>query len=309
MAKVVKESNQTTDARALQAATSKKIAAMIRADLKYICTGTADELIEELLCIGQIDQLNGRRQGNWMIAAILSAVILVVMIFISFNSEMNPAPVAFTCIAFLVAAICTGFYIYTRRMNVPDRRHQIPLKILRYLKADIPPNTPIEIEVGFAHYHSNQFQTKKTGGMMSSIREYQYALPWLFISSQLYDGTKFRLAVIQSVKRKQKSKRKSTKITETFRDKYNLNLGVKPNRYPGIAKFETHLATAPPPMGLSAVKAFRKENRIKVQAMTTPRRIQSLNSTKADPLKFANAHPCLQLFLTAYHCLGLCRQS
>jgi hypothetical protein len=309
MANVVQNSNQTLNEEAIQAATSKKVSAMIRENLKYISSGTANQLLDELVCIGRIDDKYGRLQSWWLIATITSIGILLVSIFICFMSEMDSTAITFTCIAFFAATICVGFYKYVGRLNVPDRRYQIPLKILKYLKADIPPNTPINIEVGFEHYHSKQFQTGKSGGMMSTIKEFQYAVPWLHISSQLYDGTKFRLEVIQSVKRKQKSKRKSTKITETFRDKYNLNLAVKPTRYPGIANFEMHLKSAPSPMGLSTVKAFRKENRIKVQAMTTPRRIQSLNSTAADPLKFANAHPCLQLFLTAYHCLGLCRQS
>ena len=78
----------------------------------------------------------------------------------------------------------------------------------------------------------------RDGGMFSVVKSAKYEQDWLQFKGELVDGTIFRLRITSDIKRKSKTKRKSTKITETFREKYTLTVVPPPERFQVNPQFE-----------------------------------------------------------------------
>ena len=273
---------------------------------RFQYTGTAAEVIDRLQSLRHVDALYTQKEKFWERCIWWSVPLFFLALFSAFVTAGMGLWVAVPM--FFLMVLCITMRIVRGRHNFPDRRYRIAERLLQHLKADIPPNAPVSVALDFRHYHTRRLRTNaQSMGFFSGIKVLNYEVPWLTMSSQLYDGSKFRFKIVQCVKRKEKAKRKRTKVTETFRDKYTLSLAVKPTRYPGLAKFESVIKTATPPQGLSAPHGKLLGNRVSVQSLTRPQRNTSL--VNVDLERFQDAHSALQLFLCCYHGLGQCRQA
>jgi hypothetical protein len=286
--------------------------ASLNSSRKFACTTSADQAIKQLDLIAEIDQLFTQKQKywtKWMVGfgvASIGGIIITVIVAAVLELGAWGLVVLVPCV--LAFAFAGYKYFEAGKLNFEDRRHRIPARLVQYLKTDIPPDRPVQVAVDFRHYReSSEFQTAKDGGMFSSVTKTEYEVPWFNLKGQLYDGSKFRLKIVQTAKRKEKKKRKTTKVTETFCDKYNLIVAVNPARYPGLSKFQKLIATAKPIRELRISMAKVEGNRITLQAISPPKKFYSTHGGSNDPSRSSTADPALQLFLACYHCLGQCR--
>jgi hypothetical protein len=285
--------------------------ASLKSSRKLVWNGSADQAVAELNLVGKIDAFFTRKQKFWTRWLIAIGAAIVASIFVA----VVAAGMEFGALGLVIVVPCVLAFVFAGikcwqagKLNFDDRRHKMPAQLVEYLKTDIPPDRPVELEVDFRHYReSSEFQTAKDGGVFSSITKTEYEVPWFNLKGQLYDGSKFRLKIVQGAKRKEKRKRKRTKVTETFCDKYNLIVAVKPARYPGLTKFQTLIASAKPIEDLRISMAKVEGNRITIQAISTREKYFSTTSSNKQPVGSNSADPALQLFLACYHCLGQCR--
>jgi hypothetical protein len=267
----------------------------IRKDLKLSLQGTAGDVLQQLGLVEEIDRENEPLARKWSTICIVAGILCVVSIPLIFLAGLG--------LILLVPSLILlvfGWLKYNKfsRLDLYDRRHEIPARLITYLSADMAPDAPLAVTIDFNSYHNKRYKT----GQVSegwSVKKYQYELPWFTIRGQLVDGSKFRMKITQDVKRKEKRKRKSTKVTETSREKLNLLIAVKPTRYPQVANFPRLMSQAQPPAQLQVAQTKVNGNRILLQALTAPERTSTPSG--------ADIHGVLQMFLASYDCLAQCR--
>ena len=114
----------------------------------------------------------------------------------------------------------------------------------------------------------------------------------------------------QVVKRKERRKRKYTKVKEAFREKISLTILAKMKRYTGLERMENLMRRVKLPPEIQLRRVSSNANRIDIQALTDcQRRVKGRSSIvgeKADQLTSSH-HTMLGLFLACYHCLAQCR--
>ncbi|MBI5596219.1 MAG: hypothetical protein HY928_09050 [Elusimicrobia bacterium] len=107
-------------------------------------------------------------------------------------------------------------------------------RFLEVAGTDMPKDAPLSVDVDFRGYKDGGTVVGKEGGLFSSIKTYRYRHDWLSLSGSFADGNRFRLQVTDRVTRKEKSKRKYTKVRESRHSRVRLVLSVK-DRWGGAA--------------------------------------------------------------------------
>lgn len=121
-----------------------------------------------------------------------------------------------------------------RKYDLDDAKLALLNRFLEVAGTDIPKASPLSVDVDFRNYTDGGQVVGKEGGLFSSIKTYRYRHDWLALSGSFADGNRFRLAVTDRVTRKEKSKRKYTKVRESRRSRVRLVLSVK-DRWGGAA--------------------------------------------------------------------------
>lgn len=160
----------------------------------------------------------------------------------------------------IVAAVV--FFVKAARLSKYDldnRKLECAVGLLRMLRADTPQQSDVEMEVDFRPYKDGGKlvdQQKESG--FGGVRTFRYEHPWLSLSGALADGTRYKLAVVETVNRKEKPKRKGrVKLKERTKSSIQLQLRPKPGKYGEAAAVADVLKqTAPrPPLSLKSVRA------------------------------------------------------
>lgn len=118
--------------------------------------------------------------------------------------------------------------------DLDDAKLAAVKRFLDIAKVDIPKDAPLAVDVDFRTYNNGGQVVGKEGGLFSSVKTYRYRHDWLSVSGSFIDGNRFRLAVTDRVTRKEKSKRKYTKVRESRRSRVRLLLSLK-DRWGGAA--------------------------------------------------------------------------
>ena len=91
---------------------------------------------------------------------------------------------------------------------------------------------------------------------LQGLKTAKHAHEWLRVAGALVDGTRYQLAVVDSVARKEKSKRKYTKVKERIRSQILLQLRLRPRHGDAQPVAAALKALAPPrPLSLAGVDA------------------------------------------------------
>jgi hypothetical protein len=186
-------------------------------------------------------------------------------------------------------------YSHHQKTDIENKRYELAAELLRYLGADIKPETEVDLRIDFHSHLTPGFQTEKVG--YSS----KYELPWLNMAGKFADGNRFEFAAELNVKRKEKPKRKYTKVKEDASQDLTLELALR-NPPPDAALFN-HLANIPPPP-LDRYRAQVREGKLILKGSTSTRRTTTgrHGSTNTTNGAMAEREEFLRLFLTAYHC-------
>lgn len=113
------------------------------------------------------------------------------------------------------------------RFDIDDSKLALLRRFLEVAKVDVPKASPVTIEVDFRGYKDGGTVVGKEGRLFSSTKTTRYRHDWLTLAGSFADGNRFRLQVTDRVTRKEKSKRKYTKVRESRRSRVRLLLSVK----------------------------------------------------------------------------------
>jgi hypothetical protein len=202
--------------------------------------GTADVLLRQLEAAERRDDVaekQAKRYGCLMAACIVFGVISL------------PVSAAFPPLLLLAAALLVGAVVFgvkrakEKAFDLDDHKLETALRVLRILRTDIPAQEVVTLKLDFRDYRAGGRLVTKEGGWFSSLKVYDYEHAWFDLDLRLADGNVVSIAVRQEITRKEKSKRKYTKVRE--RVSSDVLLGVKLRE--GTAEdVRARLAGAPP---------------------------------------------------------------
>ena len=206
----------------------------------------------------------------------------------------------------LVAAIYFGVRAYrASRFDLDDRKLEAVTKVLRALRADADDDQNVNLTIDFRPYVKGGELQEESGGRMSAVREKTYSHRWVELSSGLVDGTRYQLAVTDVIDRKEKRKRKYTKVKERIRSTISLQMRLKAAKYGPADAVAAVLQATPPPAPLSLKRVVAKGQNLSL-ALTTPaaRRVSGRSRQEPDPELLVSGDSLLKTFLWAYDGLG-----
>lgn len=280
--------------------------------LVYRSAGPPERIQQELSELKDLDKAAEKDQKFWLTIGVAAIVIGIFSLIGTFAAGM---PALLVGVALGVGGAIAGFAMKAvrGRFNVDDRRYTLVWELARYLGTDMAPDSPLDVTIDFNSYQNRRYLTDQTGGgMFSSTSASSYCLPWLTLKGALADGSRFRLAVTQVVKRKERRKRKYTKVKEAFREKISLALLVKAKRYANLERIEGLMDGAQLPPGIQLRRVSGSGNRVTVHALTDcHRRVKGRGGyaqSKDADRRTSSHHTMLGLFLACYHCLAQCRR-
>ena len=254
--------------------------------------------LEQLKELDLISQKEASKYGTRGALAVVGSIGCIVGIVASAINSFLPGIVIAACglVGGIVLAVkWLRQYSYHSKTDIENKRYELVQDLLRYLGADIKPDTEVDLRIDFHHHHSSTYRTEQVGQLST------YVLPWLTMASKFADGNRFEFAAELKVKRKEKRKRKYTKVKEDASQDLTLELALR--NPPADAALLDHLATIPPPP-LDRYRANVQGGKLTLRATTGKRRTmtgrgRTTNTTSA---AMAEREEFLRLFLTAYHC-------
>jgi hypothetical protein len=203
---------------------------------------TVSEAMEDLAQLAAFDRAMEREEATWKsragycTIAVITSVVATIASFAGGIVLLGVAVGMFGIGALIAVTVCGIKWARFSRVNLDNRRVAFPRQVLNYLAHDMSPDALVRLKLDFRAYRDNAFlKGQQSGGMFSGVRQYQYAVPWFTIAGQFLDGHRFELEVTTTAKRKEKSKRKYTKVNETFRERLRLFLRVKSSKYPKLS--------------------------------------------------------------------------
>jgi len=180
-----------------------------------------------------------------------------------FGFTLGLARVLWLVPALLLAAFILGLLRWlTRLSDVDDRRLRAVVRVLRMLHADTPTGAEAGLLVDFRSYDRGGQKTGQQGRWYNSVRSKQYRHEWFRLTGALADGTRYLLAATDIVSRKERRKRKYTKIRERHRGLIQLQLRLRPETCADVSALATTLRGLPAPARLRVKSTAARGRRL-----------------------------------------------
>jgi hypothetical protein len=195
-----------------------------------------------------------------------------------------------------------------KRFDLDDVRLATVVRILRMLHVDTPEQSEVTLRIDFRDYMAGGEKThEEKSGIFGAVKVMKFRHEWFRLAGTLADGTRYELGVIDCVGRKEKRKRKYTKVKAATRSTVELQLRLRATKYKeSVQSVADVLSAAAPPRPL-AVKALAASGlRLRVVLQTpvhvhvkgryAPTEVGAENRLSGDML--------LQTMLWAYNGIG-----
>jgi hypothetical protein len=156
---------------------------------------------------------------------------------------MFPPLIVLGGLAPVTAVVCGLLWWRYQSHDLDDRKISSLVRLLKVLKADVPADTAVHVTVDFRDY--------KTGGTKTAGEGYvgEYEHNWLIVQTHLFDGTAAELRLVDTVKRKEKPKRKKNTVKERIATSAFATLRLA-RAHGDAAAVRDRLAALPPPAPL-----------------------------------------------------------
>jgi hypothetical protein len=192
------------------------------------------------------DKKAERLSKRWGIIAVVSIVLLA---FTGpFLAGLGPIAWGGMIGLFVFALVQWRRY---RSHDLDDRKVATLAQVVRILRADVPAATPMHAQVDFREYRKGGRQV--TCDEVAGSKTFHFTHPWFRLRAVLADGTAAGLEVTDDVKRKEKRKRKYTKVTEQVRSRVLVTVRFD-KRYVDITGVAERLQSSAPPPGLEVAR-------------------------------------------------------
>jgi len=247
-----------------------------------------------------------RTYGKLMVACLLGAAASLFVGF--FGLTLGLAPVLWLIPGLLLVALLLAVLRWdTRRSDLDDRRLIAALRVIRMLQADTPVGSEAELHLDFRDYQKGGQKTGQQGRWYNAVRSKQYRHEWFRLTGALADGTRYRLAATDAVSRKEKRKRKYTKVRERYRGLIQLQLRLRPETCSDLSALATTLRGPPAPPKLHVRSTAARGRRLvaTLAGTGTMTRVRGrYRPTQQGREYLVNGDMLLQTMLWAYDGIG-----
>ena len=268
------------------------------ANTKIIENGPYDTLMRKLINLKEFDALIEKKRKKWGGVALLSVVGAFVCLFL--GGTVFPPLFAVAAILGVVFVLSLVMYIINVRKDLDNQKLDTAYRFVEILGQDVPSTANMALSIDFSAYTQGGEMLSKTGGAFS-VKEKNYEHPWFKCSGSLYDGNKFEMEVVRCVKRKEKPKRKYTKVKEKMVEKAILSLKLNTRVYPDPEQVAQNVKTGNLPHGISVSRAVGRNRTLKVAAVTPPAVIvHGRYGISGDRENLFNGDKLLGVFIDAY---------
>jgi hypothetical protein len=171
--------------------------------------------------------------------------------------------------------------------------------VVSVLRADVPATWPIGLEVDFRPYQEGGAVLESTGGRFG-VQSAKYAQDWLIVRANLADGSSVVATLTDRVSRKEKPKRKRTKVAETFatRGTVTLRLGKRLGAAEAAA---ARLGGTTPRNGWSVLSLTGRGRMLSAVVAPPPgRKVQNRTTTESNMDQLVNGDTLLQTLSWLY---------
>ncbi|MCU0241194.1 MAG: hypothetical protein MUF51_02075 [Vicinamibacteria bacterium] len=244
-----------------------------------------------------------RRIAGW-IAALFGAAIFFSLFLIAIHWAFG----LLTLLSVALFAAALTAYFLVKRHDLDDRKLGTALRVLKVLRADIAQAEKVSLRLDFRGYQAGgQLLSKE--GLTGGQKNLRYSHAWMELRTRLADGTFVRLAITDHVRRKEKPKRKYTKVNERTVCQASVVARLA-KRYGDAAAIEARLKAAPPLPGLQ-LHALSAQNRAVRATFATPAAVSQSgrNSYQQGLDKMANGDTLLAALRYIYSGLSPARKA
>lgn len=234
--------------------------------------------------------------------------------FVGFGVSLILLMISFVLLLVTIGCLIGGIYWAKQRSNwakqdMENRRLALAHHFFAMIGKDVPRKAKCGINLDFDGYRVHgKLLAEEKGGWQNPISRFKYEDTWFTARGLLYDGNRFRISITQTVNRKEKRKRKYTKVNERITEEVTLLLRVSAESYPGCAQLAQLLHTGEV-NGLRITRAEVHKGMVRVACETSPGlQVSDRSGTRTigqDTL--ANGDTLLRLFLYVYALLQQCR--
>jgi hypothetical protein len=289
--------------------------------LQYRQTALPAEILADLKQFAAIRARYEQKRNKWLTALVICVILMilgVVGIIIAANATAKPGAgngnpwlgvmILATVAAVMAVVVCAVQMMKAGRLILDRRRFQLAAEVVRHLACDMGRTAPVQLTLDYNRYHQPGYRT--SAGQVGSSQVSSYELPWLSLGATLLDGNSLQIETRMFVKRKERAKRKYTKVKEMLWEGVTLTLKVKGSNSEGMERLPEFLRTPRLPPGAVMKKAKVEGTRLTLEVETQrQQRLKDRSSTtNADADQhLADGHVILMMCLAAYHALGECR--
>lgn len=240
----------------------------------YQANTSAESLLDELSSLSQVDTEIERKLKS----ANIFLWVGIAVVFVSFFLFVLG-------IGFLILPVGLGLAVWGGiqrhrlvKINIPNYRYRLLLQVLQMLLRDMAPNQPVTVKLGLA---PAELPEKKIDTIphpsRSGWKVDRYVDPWLELSSELLDGTRFTLSATELFqshhgwKRSRSGKSKHKRKPKPKGQVLNLNLAFSRRKYNAVSQLGNDLEGAIQLPATARLKAIEnRDNKLALQVKSSP---------------------------------------
>ncbi|WP_255208512.1 MULTISPECIES: hypothetical protein [unclassified Myxococcus] len=220
-----------------------------REERVYRCSGPVGELREDLERLRVLDVEVEQARRSWGQSTLLCLAAAVIIFIFRTTLEEGPEDALalqltqWAGLALLVGSVgCLTVYLRFRSLDLENRRYTLASQVLHRLRRDIGPDAPVKLVLDFTPVDSpGKLQGKRV--TPTGWDAENFADPWFTLQTRLLDGTHLRIAMVQWLEKRSRTRRSSSGKTKTKHRKRSwallqVQLRVKAERHPDLALLE-----------------------------------------------------------------------
>jgi len=181
---------------------------------RYAWEGPAEHLLALLQRAESEDDTAEKLKGRWGGLGCAGLAALVGGVIVAFNlSVVVGVAVAVVALVFTIFAFRKASHHGTHDLD--DRKLRAARRAVSVLRADVPAAWPLGLEVDFRPYNEAGTVLEQTGSRFGP-KSVKYLQEWLVLRANLADGSSVVAVLSDKISRKEKPKRKRTKVAEAY---------------------------------------------------------------------------------------------
>jgi len=199
------------------------------------------------------------------------------------------------------------------RLNLENRRYEVPAKLLGLLRADAKPGEPMSCHIDFDDHNAKRKLVRE--GKAGHWNVKYFISRWLDINGRLADSTKYSLAMLVKHQDRHRTKRSASgKLKHKSKSKtsqeYIVKLKVKATKYPQLKELLSDVsAKASAAVRLpqeATVKSLEVSEDGLSLAVTIPRGFTATDSNETKVIQ-KTVEVVTSMLLSLYQILNLCK--